>query len=136
MPSFEEAWCRVSAPREGESVSSELKSHLQQVYAEIMRRPTDLLALKRALESLLCFLAVPPGRSNANCRATDLFFCLGEEWEGDWEHLPDNFANILADLGGALHDTVSAPDIARNFESLPEQLLARVREIHFNEHTV
>jgi len=34
----------------------------------------------------------------------------------------------MFDLGGALHDTITDPEIARNFESLPEQLLERVKQ--------
>ena len=136
MPSFEEAWSRVAAPRGDEPVSPELKELLHAVYSEIMRRPPALASLKQALESLLSFLATPRGRTNANCWATDLFLCLGEGWEGDWGHLPHELTAVLADLGGALHDTVHHPDIARNFESLPEQLLARVRVMELNEETV
>jgi len=133
MPSFEQAWSHVSADRGGEAVSPELKPLLQDVYAEVMRRPPALLALKQALESLLTFLATPRSRTNANCWATDVFFCLGEGWEGDWAHLPDAFGDILGDLGGALHDSVRHPDIARNFESLPEQILSRVRRLEIHD---
>lgn len=35
-------------------------------------------------------------------------------------------ADVLRDMAGALHDTVTAPAIASNFESTPEQLLARL----------
>ncbi len=37
-------------------------------------------------------------------------------------------ADVLGDVGGALHDTVKVPEIAENFDSTPEQLLARVRQ--------
>jgi hypothetical protein len=74
-------------------------------------------------------LASPEGRSNANCSATDNFFLLREGWETDWDHLPGSFGDILGDMGAALHDTVEAPEIARNFESTPEQLLERIQAI-------
>ncbi|MGH9865387.1 MAG: hypothetical protein ACRD4H_08250, partial [Candidatus Acidiferrales bacterium] len=67
---------------------------------------------------------------NANCWAVDLFFLLSERWERDWaeQRLPEDFHDVLALMGHALHDTVQAPDIARNFGCLPEQLLERVRK--------
>jgi hypothetical protein len=36
-------------------------------------------------------------------------------------------AEVLSDMGGALHDTVSNPEIAENFDSTPELLLDRLR---------
>lgn len=71
------------------------------------------------------------GRSNANCWATDLFFARGENWETDWAErdLPESIHDVLAMMGEALHDTVQAPDIARNFGCLPEQLFERVRQL-------
>lgn len=71
------------------------------------------------------------GRTNANCWATDMFFCLSEGWQEDWteRNLPDEFHDVLSLMGQALHDTVRSPQIAENFECLPEQLLARVRAI-------
>jgi hypothetical protein len=55
------------------------------------------------------------------------FFCL-EDWGVDWERFPELLTDIIGDMGGALHDTVSHPEIAKNFDSLPEQLLERVRQ--------
>jgi hypothetical protein len=81
------------------------------------------------LQRLLAFLSSPAGRTNANVWTVDLFFCLPEEWSGDWSHLPDEFRNILDDMGGALHDTLSYPEIAADSDALPEQLLERVNQI-------
>jgi hypothetical protein len=50
-----------------------------------------------------------------------------EAWDAD--ELPESFVEILSDMSGALHDTVSAPDIAANFESTPDQLLERARRL-------
>ena len=77
---------------------------------------------------LLEFLASPQGRTDANCRAVDSFFTFDE----CWLDLPDALHDIFGDMAGALHDTISAPHIAHNFDSTPEQLLARVRSTHFN----
>jgi hypothetical protein len=125
---FETAWARASAAHQA---SASLDDLVSGVCPELQRRPPDLIMLRKALESLLAFLASPTGRSNENCRAVDSFFCIPEEygWEADWEHLPEVFQELLADIGGALHDTVSAPEIARSLDSTPEQLLERVRRI-------
>jgi hypothetical protein len=60
-----------------------------------------------------------------------MFFCLSEGWEREWtdQHLPDDFHDVLALMGQALHDTVRTPKIAENFDCLPEQLLDRVRRL-------
>ena len=132
-PSFETAWRQCSGARDGELVSAELEPLVRNLYAEVIRNPARLEALKSALEELLLYLSLPTGRTHANCSAVDLFFILDEAWPSTtWEHLPEQFADLLADLGGALHDTVKAPHIAKNFGSLPEQLLARVRAIQLS----
>jgi hypothetical protein len=71
------------------------------------------------------------GRSNANCWAADLFFAQSEEWERDWaeQNLPEGLHDVLAMMGEALHDTIQAPEIAKNFGCLPEQLLERLRQL-------
>jgi hypothetical protein len=135
--SFETAWRRCSRARDGESVSPEVEPLVRNVHAEVVRNPAQLSRLKGALESLLLFLSSPGGRTHANCTAVDLFFTFDDAWpSGLWEHLPDSFADVLADIGAALHDTVKAPRIAENFDSLPEQLLARVRAIQLPESAV
>jgi hypothetical protein len=102
---------------------------VQGIYAEIARRPADLALLKEAMAALLSYLASSEGRTDQNCKVMDTFFCVRDNWEIDWHHLPAEFQRILEDLGGCLHDTVSSPQVARDFESTPEQLLNRVRGI-------
>ena len=114
---------------DGERVGPELVPLLGAVYAEVSRPAADLRTLRAALEALLSFLASTIGRTHANCVATDAFFMHNDRWERDWDHLPEPYQAVLGDLGGALHDTVSAPEIAENFDSTPEQLLAQVRRL-------
>jgi hypothetical protein len=85
--------------------------------------PVNLPALKDSLVKLFQYLS-GEGRTNANCWATDLFFC-SDDLEHHWtdQTLPDDFHDVLAKMGEALHDTVSSPDVASNFGCLPEQLL-------------
>jgi hypothetical protein len=130
MPGFDDAWFAVTTSQDGESVSSELRPLLRSVYSAVLSTPVDLAGLKKSLEDLLKYLA-GEGRTNANCWAVDLFFCLSQEWERDWtdQNLPDDFHDVFAMMGEALHDTVQTPDIARNFDCLPEQLLDRAKRL-------
>jgi hypothetical protein len=133
MPGFEEAWLSVAHPRDGEFVSGALRPLLEDVYSSVLATPADLLALKSGLQRLLEYLA-GDGRTNANCYAVDLFFGESRGWERDWpdQGLPDDFHDLLAMMGEALHDTVRAPDVAGNFDCLPEQLLERVKRLGIN----
>ncbi|MFY9690538.1 MAG: hypothetical protein WA369_15635 [Candidatus Acidiferrales bacterium] len=129
MASFEEAWAAVAAPREGETVSPQLRPLLESVYRQFLFGLLDTEQLGASLEKLLAFLA-GEGRTNANCWAADLFFanCIG--WERDWGDcdLPEGLHDVLAMMGEALHDTVKAPSVAENVGCLPEQLLERLRQ--------
>jgi hypothetical protein len=82
--------------------------------------------LKDSLLGLLQYLS-GEGRTNANCWAADLFFCSDETEHWTDQPLPDDFHDVLAKMGEALHDTVSSPEIASNFGCLPEQLLECVK---------
>jgi hypothetical protein len=130
MAGFDEAWAAVAHPRDGEAVSPELQPLLRRVYSDVLATPVDLPALKESLAALLEYLN-GRGRTNSNCWAVDMFFCLSEGWERDWTEqiLPDDFHEVLALMGEALHDTVRTPKIAENFGCLPEQLLDRVRQL-------
>jgi hypothetical protein len=49
--------------------------------------------------------------------------------------LPESFHDVLAMMAEALHDTVQAREIARNFRCLPEQLLECVKQVMINDLT-
>jgi hypothetical protein len=130
MTGFNDAWAAVDHPKDGEPVSPELQPLLRRVYSDVLAAPANLLSLKESLTAMLEYLS-GEGRTNANCWAVDLFFCLSKGWERDWteQELPDDFHDVLALMGQALHDTVRTPKIAENFDCLPEQLLDRVRRL-------
>ena len=134
MAGFEDAWLAVTKSRHGELASLALKPYLRSVYMTLQANPPNLVDLKTNLEDLLQFLSTE-GRTDANCWAVDLFFAESEDWERDWvdNALPDDFHDVLAMMGQALHDTVQAQKIAANFECLPEQLLARVKRIRIDD---
>ena len=107
------------------SVSRELRALLENVYTSFEEEPQRV---KSALEELFMFLTTPAGRTDANCCATDSFFSAIEEEDERIERLPLSLQAVVTTIGGALHDSVYAPHIAANFDSLPEQLLQRVRD--------
>jgi hypothetical protein len=123
MKGFEQVWSSVARTRGGEVVLPALKPLLVRVHNDVATSPVSLPALKNSLVKLLQYLS-GEGRTNANCWAADLFFC-SDHWEHDWseQNLPDDFHDVLAKMGEALHDTVTSPDVASNFGCLPEQLL-------------
>lgn len=131
MAGFDAAWVAVNRRVDGESVSPDLRPLLQGVYATVLGSPTNLSTLKETLINLLEYLS-GKGRTNANCWAVDRFFCLSDGWDRDWteQNLPEEFHDVLALMGQALHDTVKTPEIARDFDCLPEQLLERVRALN------
>jgi hypothetical protein len=96
---------------------------LQRLHDELQRAPATLNELKTAIIGVLKFLTTPQGRTDANCRTVDSFLMRDEAWNAD--RFPQSYVDILADMAGTLHDTITAPDIAANFESTPEQLLER-----------
>jgi hypothetical protein len=127
VPGFDEAWNTVARSRDGEPVSPTLRPLLQAVYIQSISEPLNRVEFQKSLEDLLQFL-IGEGRTNANCWAVDLFFANSKGWERDWaeQGLPEDFHDVLAMMGEALHDTVRNPDVAQNFGCLPEQLLERL----------
>ena len=130
MPGFEDAWAAVAVPHNGERATPELKPLLRRLYTAVLTTPVDLGELKASLIQVFEYLS-GAGRTNANCWAVDSFFGLSEGWERDWteQEFPDDFHEVMALTGDALHDTVQSPDVAANFDCLPEQLLDRARNL-------
>lgn len=123
MSDFESLWRAAVRFRR---VSHGLKTLVFQVISEAERKPADVASLRVSLDRLLSFLAGPGGRTDANCCAVDRLFAY---YDGSWRHLPPPLVNVLEDMSGTLHDTIYAPQIAAHFDSLPEQLLNRLRKI-------
>lgn len=121
LTGFDRIWKESSRYRRP---SRELEPLVRSAYdAIVCGAEADLV--RERLERLLGYLASEDGRTDANCCVTDAFFSADSDLA--WEYLPKALQDILGDMGGALHDTIYAPHIASNFESLPEQLLERVR---------
>jgi hypothetical protein len=88
-----------------------------------------LKLLKESLINLMSFLSSDKHRTYKNCKAVDLFFTIDDHWNVRWDNLPEEYKLILDDIGGCLHDTMSNPNIAENFESTPERLLERIKQL-------
>src|SRR5215212_6078851 len=97
-----------------------LQPLVETLNAKLIGRPVDLPAIKSALIALLEFLTSPAGRTDTNCRAVDGFFFHDDAWVD--AQLPDAYHDVVAHMDG-LHDTISPPHVAQNFDSAPEQLL-------------
>jgi hypothetical protein len=82
-----------------------------------------------ALLDLLLWLNNPVNNTNKTCRRIDIFVVINILTDKKWENLPEDIKDILFDMGGTLHDAHSNPEIAKNFESLPEQLLYRAQKL-------
>lgn len=126
MATFQEGYTRFC---NREDISQELRPLLANVYNRIHAAPVDLITLRESLVALLSFLCQPERRTEANCRAVDLFFTIDDHWHARWESLPEDYRTLLDDVGGTLHDAIEFPDIARNFMSAPEQLLHRAERL-------
>ena len=96
----------------------------------------SVAAVLNSLDNLLAWLVQPENNTNKNCRAIDLFVTT-EIWDkvcrspkgGAVTELPESVCSLIFDVGGQLHDTHTAPEVAVNFESTPEQLLMRTRKL-------
>jgi len=109
--------------------SPELASYLATVRDQLQARPINQTQLVAVLRQLLGFLSSPIGRTDINCKDTDLYFQLHDDNGFGWQHVPEALQLILDDIGGQLHDTITHPQIAESFESTPEQLLERLNSI-------
>ncbi|MHC4511578.1 MAG: hypothetical protein ACYTAO_21940 [Planctomycetota bacterium] len=126
MAGFDEGYAKCCRGRRG---SEELRLLLARVYDMIHTVPADPLGLKVALVALMSFLCEPQHRNDETCWLVDTFFSVEDHWSRRWEGLPQDYRQLLDDIGGALHDTVRAPTTAHNFGSTPEQLLHRAKRL-------
>jgi hypothetical protein len=107
-----------------EGVSPKLLPHLQALYEAVPKGSAGRPEVRTHLVALLEYLCSPEGRTDANCKAVDYFFCM-TDWS--WDALPHAYQEMFADMGGALHNAVTDPDIAEALQSTPELLLARAK---------
>src|SRR5688572_16649673 len=107
MPSHSASECALPTL---DHVSPELVPVLRRLHDVLAMRPVHLASARSAIIAVLEFLSAPSRRTDANCCAVDRFLMTDECWLND--DLPEAYHEVLADMSGALHDTVSAPQIA------------------------
>ena len=103
----------ITCLAEADSKVRELVKEVQSVLAKDV---VDLKQLKQSLIDLFEYLSSENGRTDQNCSAVDNFFMFDDLWVE--RNLPGPFHDIFGDMPG-LHDTVSAPEIAENFDCTP-----------------
>jgi hypothetical protein len=103
---------------------------LADLKGQCAKRPVDQVGILRAVEGVLGFLAQPENNTDANCKRADLFVTLkvNEVLPIQGPDTPDDLGRILHDMM-LLHDTHTAPHVARNFQTTPDALLARTRQL-------
>ena len=82
-----------------------------------------------ALDTLLTWLTNPKNNNDNNCREIDYFVAYDIVGTPQYEKLPADIQEIIFDIGSSLSDTFTAPKVANNFLSTPEQLLNRIRKL-------
>ena len=112
-------------PQSAQPPDAVLEPLMQSVRAAVFASEMDAGTVKASLITLLEYLSSSTGRTDSNCCAVDGFFCLDDDLP--LERLPDSLQDVFAHMD-ALHDTITAPQIAENFGSTPEQLLERARD--------
>lgn len=128
MTNINNNWLPPGTARK-ETINPKLDQLLEEAAKLLREKKTNPNQIKQSLINLMSFLCTEEGRTDRNCTATDSFFCLHDDNGFDWQHLPKPFQLILGDIGGQLHDTITSPEIAKNFESTPEQLLERLKQL-------
>ena len=123
MKSFEDTY-RTAVADSG--ATPELVTRLKALYESVPPGAAGARSVRGKLVDLLEYLCTDAGRTDANCKAVDYFFCLGD-WS--WESLPAAYQDIFADMGGALHDAVEDPDIAEAMQATPEALLEKAKAL-------
>jgi hypothetical protein len=104
---------------------AQVVASLEAVRSELLSVEPSVERLRSMVTDLLKFLASGRGRTDSNVRFIDYGLSNDDVVWDRVELLQANdpiLADVLRDIAGALHDTVKAPHIARNFDSTPEQL--------------
>jgi hypothetical protein len=110
------------------NAKSEIDLLLQRWEQSLKEDPLDEKNVLLATEAVLVFLSDPATDTHENCTKVDAFVCL-HVVDVDISNIGPDLQGIIGDMGQALHDTHTHPEIAINFQSTPQQLLARLHAI-------
>ncbi len=106
----------------------ELGDLLENLKRVCLKVDSSRAEIKSAIEKVLVWLNEPSNDTDANCRKVDLYVLL-EIRLVERQKLSEDLESLLYARGGQLYDTHTAPDLAKNFESTPRQLLERARQL-------
>ncbi len=106
-----------------------LTNLLDQLKQAALARPFSKEKLKVATENLLVWLNEPQNNTDYNCKQIDSFISAEIMPDQQFKEIPENIRGILFDMGVTLRDAHSIPRISKNFKSMPDELLARIRSL-------
>ena len=122
---FAERWREART----EGADEALQPYVRDAHRALTARRVDLPGLRVALAELLEFLS-GSGRTEANCRTVDAFFCLlTAEHSEILDRLPAGWQELVDDLGLDLAATFEDPERADRAGASPEKLLERFRAL-------
>ncbi len=94
-----------------------------------LAQPFSKDSLVAALENLLLWLNEPENNTDYNCKEIDSFISAEIVPDQRFNDIPADLQKILVDMGAVLRDAHSIPRIAGNFDTMPNELLTRVRNL-------
>jgi len=107
---------------------------LGKLYLECTQKNPSKTSIASAIEDVLVWLNKSENNTDSNYKRVDYYVVKNIISNDVYDYLSEDIKEIIFDMGGALHDTHTSPEIAENFESTPQQLLKRVRKLsHRNE---
>ena len=108
----------------------ELQTKLDHLEAALRCEQLDVLRVSGCVRQVVEYVNRADGGTPEECEVVSHFvlltLLLDEQIKSNMKLLPEALRRIIEDLGMNFHDTHSAPDVAHNFESTPQQLLARL----------
>lgn len=110
-----------------------LGAMLEELKRQCKNSSVDETEALRTIEKVLAYLVLPENNTDANCKKVDLFVTLELDPWVDPDRpefaldVPDRLRDILNQMH-TLHDTHTAPEIAKDFGGTPEQLLESTRQ--------
>ena len=110
---------------------AELRQSVAALVRQLTTKPRGSSSIKHSCEEVLKLLCRKTSYTSENCHIIDVVVRLaledaGEELQGE---ISQDLYQVLWDMGGQLHDSIQACEVAENFASTPQALLARLREM-------
>lgn len=110
------------------SMELELRVLVVSLADSLRRDPVERKALAKTMMEVVLFLK-GAGGTDEHCRNVALYFIIAKNAGLGRTHLPADLGAIMDDIAGAMHDAVSAPQSAANFQATPAQLVTRLQSL-------